>query len=210
MSATSDGRDRGVRLVAVQAGGTSDPWVAAGFACDLRTRVPLRNGTLEFTGGSPGLSGLTVDSPGDVVNEIEGIPLHRGKAVPAVDHPNGCYEIDHLVILTDLLERTSHAVTQALGLECRRVRETDEVRQGFHRFGERGAIIEIVERSDVRRVGLFGVVFNTIDLDGAIERLGPDSIGAARPAVQPGRRIATVRRGAGLGVPTALMTPDTR
>jgi hypothetical protein len=32
-------------------------------------------------------------------------------------------------------------------------------------------------------------------------------LGDIRDAVQPGRRIATVRREAGLGVPVALMTP---
>jgi hypothetical protein len=32
-------------------------------------------------------------------------------------------------------------------------------------------------------------------------------VGPAKDAVQPGRRIATVRREAGLGVPVALMTP---
>jgi hypothetical protein len=35
-----------------------------------------------------------------------------------------------------------------------------------------------------------------------------DNVGETRPAVQPGRRIATLRRGAGLSVPVALMTPQ--
>ena len=37
-------------------------------------------------------------------------------------------------------------------------------------------------------------------------RIGDDRIGAPRDAVQPGRRIATIGEGAGLGVPVALMT----
>ena len=37
-------------------------------------------------------------------------------------------------------------------------------------------------------------------------RLG-DDLGAPRDAVQPGRRIATVRESAGLGVPVAFMSP---
>jgi hypothetical protein len=44
------------------------------------------------------------------------------------------------------------------------------------------------------------------DLEAAAERLG-DRLGRVKDAVQPGRRIATVRREAGLGVPLALMTP---
>jgi hypothetical protein len=43
-------------------------------------------------------------------------------------------------------------------------------------------------------------------LDEAAAHLGPDVIGAPKSAVQPGRRIATVRSGAGLGVPLALMS----
>jgi hypothetical protein len=34
-----------------------------------------------------------------------------------------------------------------------------------------------------------------------------DRVGEIRDAVQPGRRIATLRRSAGLSVPVALMTP---
>ncbi|MFM7962382.1 MAG: hypothetical protein ACKPBF_00195, partial [Actinomycetota bacterium] len=52
----------------------------------------------------------------------------------------------------------------------------------------------------------WGFVVTVADLDAAIAHLGPDVIGAAKPAVQPGRRIATVRSGAGLGVPLALMS----
>ena len=36
--------------------------------------------------------------------------------------------------------------------------------------------------------------------------IGDDRIGAPHYAVQPGRRIATIGDGAGLGVPVVLMT----
>jgi hypothetical protein len=44
------------------------------------------------------------------------------------------------------------------------------------------------------------------DLDAAHELLGDDRISAPKDAVQPGRRIATVRAEVGLGLPVALMT----
>ena len=44
------------------------------------------------------------------------------------------------------------------------------------------------------------------DLDALAERLG-DDLGTPRDAVQSGRRIATLRESAGLGVPVAFMTP---
>jgi hypothetical protein len=70
-------------------------------------------------------------------------------------------------------------------------------------------ILEVVERPDIASdepARLWGLVFVVNDLDAAVERLGPDVIGAPRDAVQPGRRIATLRSGAGLGVPLALMS----
>ena len=35
-----------------------------------------------------------------------------------------------------------------------------------------------------------------------------ERVGEVRDAVQPGRRIATLRRSAGLAIPVALMTPS--
>ena len=52
----------------------------------------------------------------------------------------------------------------------------------------------------------WGLVVTVADLDALAERLGP-VLGSARPAVQPGRRIATARRAAGLGTRVAFMTP---
>lgn len=196
------------RLAGVVVGGSAERWTAAGFALDEGGRIPFVNGALEFTGAGAGLAGLSVagvEAAGAV--DIEGIPIHGGDPVPAIDHPNGAYELDHVVVMTDSLERTSDAVTAALGLERRRIRETPEVRQAFHRFADRGCIIEIVERRGHERVELWGLVVNVADLDAAAESLGPDVIGLPKAAVQPGRFIATVRAGVGLGVAVALMSP---
>ena len=83
------------------------------------------------------------------------------------------------------------------------------MRQGFHRIGSGGLIVEIVERPEVtdRLARFWGVVVNVDDLDAACALLGAERIGQPKDAVQPGRRIATVRTGVGLGVPLALMTP---
>jgi hypothetical protein len=83
------------------------------------------------------------------------------------------------------------------------------VRQGFHRCGR--VIIEVVQRPDIdaeTSASIWGLVLNVRDLDQSIDWLGPDVISAARPAVQAGRRIATIKREAGLGVALALMTPE--
>jgi hypothetical protein len=50
------------------------------------------------------------------------------------------------------------------------------------------------------------VVINVADLDAAIDVAGPELVGDAKDAVQPGRRIVTVRSEAGLGLPVAMMS----
>ena len=60
-------------------------------------------------------------------------------------------------------------------------------------------ILEVVEAG---RVALWGLVVVVPDVDG----LG-ELVGTPRDAVQPGRRIAPVRRTAGLSVQLAFMTP---
>ena len=47
------------------------------------------------------------------------------------------------------------------------------------------------------------------DLDAAYELIGSDRISPPKDAVQPGRRIATVRADVGLGLPVAPMTTVT-
>lgn len=215
-----------VRLASVLTGGVVEPWEALGFAVERDGagdgdgggggagggRLAFANGAVRVTGsGEGGLLGLELDADESFPSDIEGVPLAAGSVVAGVDHPNGAFEIDHVVFRTHDLEASSEAISAALGLELRRIRETDTVRQGFHRFpdqgGVRGCIVEIVEDQRATAASLWGLVVNVVDLDAAVERLGADLIGPAKPAVQAGRRIATVRRGAGIGVPLALMTP---
>jgi hypothetical protein len=82
------------------------------------------------------------------------------------------------------------------------------MRQGFHRIGRGGLIVELVERPDVPAgpATFWGLVLIVDDLDAACELIGPDRVSPPRDAVQPGRRIATIRADVGLGLPVALMT----
>ncbi len=124
------------RLAAVRIGGSSEPWEALGFVTDEAGRIPLRNGALEFTGADPGVSGMVVDAAEAVPDDIEGVELTIGAVMPALEHPNGAFELDHIVMTTASLERSSEAVEAALGLPCKRIRETETVRQAFHRFAD--------------------------------------------------------------------------
>jgi hypothetical protein len=137
-------------------------------------------------------------------------PVERLEPIFA-SHPLGASSLDHVVVLTPDLERTSGAIMDSTGSDLRRIRELGQMRQGFHRMGERGSgalIVELVERPDIPEgpAAFWGVVLIVDDLDAAYELIGPDRISPPKDAVQPGRRIATVRAEVGLGLPVALMT----
>jgi hypothetical protein len=201
-------------LAELELGGAAAPWERLGFAV---AGDGLRIGavSLSFTGEAPaGITGWTL--VGAASDDLDGLPTTLGAGTEAGEppaHPNGALRLDHVVVFTPELDRT-FAALEAAGLELRRVRDagTPEhpVRQGFYRLGE--VILEVV--GDIEPAGparFWGLVVIVSDLDALAARLGED-LGAPRDAVQPGRRIATLRESAGLGVPVAFMSPaaDTR
>jgi catechol 2,3-dioxygenase-like lactoylglutathione lyase family enzyme len=195
-----------VRLAALRAPGDPDAWRSLGFTVDDHT-VALANGAIRL--GSPEWA-FELEAPGREADTVDGIPVVTGAGERWVRHPNGAVEIDHVVVMTDSIERTSASIDASLGLRQRRIRETEVVRQAFHRFadtpdGTRGCIVEVVERPDVERVDIWGLVVIVDDLDRAVAESN-GLIGAPKSAVQPGRRIATVSRSAGLPVALALMS----
>ncbi len=125
-------------------------------------------------------------------------------------HANGVTAIDHSVMLSPSLERTTGELEKQ-GIELRRIREGDtgmgNFRQAFFRVGR--PILEVVEAADMQPdapARFWGITFTTNDIDGAAELLG-ERLGRVKDAVQPGRRIATMRKEAGLGFPVALISP---
>src|SRR5205823_3299691 len=91
---------------------------------------------------------------------------------------------------------------QDAGIEFRRIRDAGGFRQGFRRLGP--AILEVVESSGrdehddpTRPARFWGLVVIVEDLEALAERLS-DRLGPVKPAVQAGRRIATLRESAGL------------
>lgn len=178
----------------IELGDAPAAWERLGFAPDATGDVVLGEARVRLTGRGGGILGvqaaeLTAERP-------DGLPLARGEvsARAVATHPNGATVVDHVVALTGSLERTVAALVAA-GLDLRRRAD----RMAFLRLGP--TILEVVERGEdpPRLCGLVVVV-------PALEGLGP-LVGAPKDAVQPGRRIATVSREAGLGAALALMTP---
>ena len=194
-------------------------WREAGFQVEEDGRVQVGSVTLVLAGAAAGkrivrceLSGLEQGS------DLDGLPIARSDGAPVAGetpptHPNGVTRIDHVVAFTPDLDRTV-AAGQALGLDLRRIRDepapAGSPRQAFFRIGE--LILEIAQAppgsplqpdSPAR---FYGLAFLVDDIDATAASLG-DLCSDPRDAVQPGRRIATVRREANLGLPVAFMTP---
>ncbi|MEA2478427.1 MAG: hypothetical protein QOJ07_349 [Thermoleophilaceae bacterium] len=196
-----------IALVELELGGPPESWARLGFALSGGA-LTIGTTSLRPTGAGGGIRGWTLS--GLASAELDGLPTTLVAAAPRPEpgvHPNGAERIDHVVAATAAFERTAAALETA-GLELRRTRQaTPEVRQGFFWVGD--TILELVEDPRAAAPRFWGLTVTVADLDRAADLLG-DALGDVRPAIQPGRRIATVRREAGHGVPLALMSPHVR
>ncbi|MFN2615862.1 MAG: VOC family protein [Thermoleophilaceae bacterium] len=191
-------------------------WEACGFrvregSCEIGS-VRVR---LDPSAAGRGIVGWSVRGLRD--GDLDGLPSSRSERAPArgTQHPNGAVSIDHVVAFTPDLERT-RAALEAAGLDFRRLREGPTPggsrRQAFFRMGE--VVLEVVEAPEGTHIRedpggparLWGIALLVEDLECPAELLG-DRLGPARPAVQPGRRIAPLRTRAGLGPAIAFITP---
>ena len=187
--------------------GPAEPWKAIGLGIsDGCARVG--GIVLRFGGDGSGIVEWTLIDLPEMVTDVDGLPTRGIDDVPDGPRATETLAWDHLVVTTSSLERTCGAIEAATAAPLKRIREAGAVRQGFHRLGE--LIIEVVESAQVTSdvAQFWGFVWVVDDLHDWCDRLGPDVIGLPKPAVQPGRFIATVRPALGLGVPLALMTPD--
>jgi hypothetical protein len=205
------------RLVELQVAGPPAAWAAAGFAVGGDGQLRVGSTDLVLRGGAGGITGWTLEGAIPADDGIDGLRTAVGRASPerpAPQHPNGVIAIDHVVVATPDTARTFEAF-EAAGFALRDVRDagTPErpLRQGFLLTQE--AVVEVVGPPEPDPADephgparFWGITFVTGDLVAARRIMG-DRLAAARDAVQPGRRIATVEREAGLGLRVALMTP---
>jgi catechol 2,3-dioxygenase-like lactoylglutathione lyase family enzyme len=198
---------------------SAENWRECGFAVAgeecMVGGVRIRFASPESGRGLVGWSLRGIES-----TDLDGLPTAASeRSVPgeAPAHPDGITAIDHVVAISSDLDRTVR-VLEAAGLDLRRVREeptpAGAPRQAFFRLGS--TILEVVqeppeatERAGGDRPAFFwGLAFVAPDLERTVAYLGEERVSEIRAAVQPGRRIATLRRAAGLSVPVALMTPS--
>jgi hypothetical protein len=193
--------------------GDRDAWRACGLVVGADGLVALHGTCLRIgddtSGGGGGLRGWALSGIDPATTAIDGVATTVVDPLGPVvaEHALGAIGLDHVVVTTDSLERTCGEIADVTGAPLKRVREVGAMRQGFHRVGR--LVVEVVERPELAGspTSLWGLVLDVTDLDAAVGLLGPERIGPPKDAVQPGRRIATVRLEAGLALPVALMTP---
>ncbi|MET3961010.1 catechol 2,3-dioxygenase-like lactoylglutathione lyase family enzyme [Marmoricola sp. OAE513] len=191
-----------------------EAWSVAGFTVDgdlcrvgtVRIRLVGRERGL-------GLVGWSLRGVPEGTADLDGVPTTASSHPPSVaeEHANGVTQIDHVVLLSPDLPRTV-AVLEGLGVRARRERDGElggtAIRQVFFRLGE--VILEVIGAPDSAATGpasLWGVTYVVADLDATVELLGK-STSRVKDAVQPGRRITTLRhRDFDMSVRTALITP---
>jgi hypothetical protein len=205
------------RITNIRIDSDPDAWAGAGFVLD-GSSLRVGGSLLELGTGCRGNAGALCrwSLAGFEPGEMDGLPTDFDGSVPEADppeHPNTSIGVDHVVVFSSELERTIASFAES-GIECRRVREVpiaeDRTRQAFFRIG--ATIVEVIQvpadkAGPEGRSRFWGLAFAVADIDAAAELLGPLA-GRVRDAVQPGRRIAPIRREAGLGVSVALITRD--
>lgn len=186
-----------------------DAWRSVGFAVDDNgvctiDGVAIRLGAAGRKIGAWSLNGIAPDT------DIDGLRTTDPARSSATDaHPNGTVAFDHLVVLSPAPERTIAALDEH-GIEPRGRRHTDQYgppyTQTFFRVGR--PVLELIgpdEPTGDEPARFYGIAFTVRDLDQTAGFLG-DRLGDVKDAVQPGRRIATLRREAGAGIPLAFMS----
>ncbi len=215
----------GPELIELTIGDSPSAWERAGFtvtderltigSVSIRLQEPGESGARGVTGWT--FAGLAEGS----VEAIDGMPTtstERSTPIGAATHPNGVGAhpngvgaIDHVVMMTDDLERTSAAL-EASGFEARRRRAIPQSEpprsQIFWWAGD--VIIELVGPDTAtgdRPASVWGLALTTEDIDATAALLG-ELMSEPRTAVQKGRRIASLRgKTLDLSVPIAIMTP---
>jgi hypothetical protein len=194
-------------LVSLALADPPERWQALGFGvADSRLRVGEVG--LELGASGRGIVGWRLRGV-EEGTAIDGLPWIASGEDPSgwvSSHPNGAVGIDHVVVASPVFDRTAGAL-ERVGLGLRRVRDAGGFRQGFRRLGP--AILELVEASGTAPgpASFWGLVVIVSDLEALAARLG-EHLGAIKPAVQPGRKIATLRGSAGLGTRLAFMDPE--
>ena len=129
---------------------------------------------------------------------------------PSIAHPNGSIGFHHVVLMVPAFDIGKTALSNA-GVQVEQGRPFGSTEKAMLRSAPKMGDIELEligpESEDrSRHWQLWGLVVAVSDIDATSELLG-DLLGQVKPAVQPHRRIATLKKEAELGVAVAFLGP---
>jgi hypothetical protein len=192
-----------------------ETWRASGFHVDSDGVCRVGHVRIRLVGRAEGkrIVGWSLRNAPIEQDGLDGLPTTKSTTdtcQPAT-HANGSLFIDHIVLLTPDTKRTI-AAFEGVGLAPKRSRETDQYGapfvQTFFRAGE--VVVELIgpaEASDDGPARFFGLAHTVEDIDATKTLLGAH-LGNVKDAVQPGRRISTLRhKELDMSVATAFMSP---
>lgn len=192
-----------------------ESWALAGFTVDAGAVCRVGGVGIRLVGREcgTGIVGWSLRGVPADIRDVDGVPTTATDEPPATPatHPNGVTSVDHVVLLSPDLARTVTALAD-LGVRPRRERDGElggqPIRQVFYRLGE--VIVEVVGAPNTAGDGpstLWGLTYVIDDVEATAESFGHRT-SPVKDAVQPGRRITTLRhRGFGMSVRTALISP---
>lgn len=193
----------------------SDPperWRALGFHVDDRDVARVGGIDVHLGAAGHGITAWEITNLPARTTSLDGLATTTATPPPDTSpptvHPNRAMAIDHVVVTTPDFDRTTAALNRA-GIPLSRIANlrSATIRQGFRRLGP--AILELVENPGARTgsAAFWGLVIVVPDLEQPHPALAEHLTGP-RPAIQPGRQIATLDKAAGLTPRLAFMDPE--
>jgi hypothetical protein len=198
----------GRRLVGLRVADPPAVWATLGF--DVADgRVVVGGVVIELTSDATGgIRGWRFTPPWDApIDGLAPLPAAADREADApASHPNAATALDHVVVASPDVARTTAALGAAGILPRRTIEGARGDRDVLYRFFLLGTcLLELIGPRTPDGDGparFVGLAFTTT----AIDELGPIA-GEPRPAIQPGRRIATARQQVGSTVPIAFLSP---
>jgi len=201
-----------VTVEEIQIADPAEAWRGAGFSVGDSGVSRVGGVGLRLVGRERGTGIIGWSLSGISGGDVDGIPTSPAHTTPAepVTHANGVTGIDHVVLLTPDLARTVAALA-AIDVLPRRERDAEmggrPIRQIFFRLGE--VIVEVVGSPEVAGEGpasLWGITYVVDNIEATAAFFGDRTL-PVKDAVQPGRRITTLRHAdLGMSVRTAMIS----
>ena len=201
-------------LERIVVGDDPDAWRAAGFRV-VGNEVSFGKAVVELAGSDAerGVLGWSIDGVDTDIEQIPTVPrgASRDARTGSPDHTNAMFAIDHVVVQTGDVDQTVQAFVDVGMAERRRATMSmpaGERQQAFLWAGR--VIVEIVgpvEPDPEAGMGIWGLALVSSNLKTTAHVLAAN-MSEPRDAIQPGRKIATVRtRALDISVPIVVMSP---